>query len=88
MFRPFCKDTNKRKHRKKKRAFFFFFFVERTKWLRGSIVTIVTIATIVSFPKNLYISPTDVPFRRLQVGLRRVETAFQNSEAPLLFGCV
>ena len=36
-------------------------------------------------PKKFDKRPTDVPFRRSQVGLRRAETAFQNSEAPLLF---
>ena len=37
-----------------------------------------------SFPKNLDISTTKARFRRSQVGLRRAETAFQNSETPLL----
>ena len=37
-----------------------------------------------SFPKNLDISTTKARFRRSQVGLRRAETAFQNSETPFL----
>lgn len=40
------------------------------------------------FLKNLYIPLAEVPFRPSEVGLRRAETAFQNFEAPLLFGYI